>query len=118
MSRTYEGLIEIPFKEFWAFVKGYLLEGGDVIAYGVPRINKQNQCIEIDFAASDEGDPSEWATIPMAVKQWKEFETTNNKFKEALRNLVSQITLADPADENGARMLNNEAFLVAKELVQ
>jgi hypothetical protein len=72
MGRTYEGMIEIPLEEFWAFVEKYNTSSGDEVAYGVPRVNKGNHCVEIDFAASSDGPPADWAEPPKAVTQWKE----------------------------------------------
>jgi hypothetical protein len=69
---TYEGMIEIPLEEFWEFVAKYHPEGGSPV-YGVPRANKGNQCMEIDFAmGTDDVCPSEWAVKPDALLQWKD----------------------------------------------
>ena len=66
-----EGTIEIDLAEFWQWVAKQHANMGE-IQYGVPRINKANETIEIDFAASSDGHPAEWAMKPKAVTQWKE----------------------------------------------
>lgn len=68
---SYTGTIEIGMGDFWDFVSGYTPNCEDLIQYGVPRVNKDNQTIEIDFAASTECDPAEWANEPDVMKQWK-----------------------------------------------
>jgi len=72
---TMEGTIEISLEEFWDFVeKKHPNDKGLEIRYGVPRINRENQTIDIDFAASSESNPSEWAVKPKAVTQWEELK--------------------------------------------
>lgn len=69
-----EGFIEIDLVEFWSWVaKQHKAEGE--VAYGVPRVNKSNQTLEIDFASSTDGHPSGWAKKPKAVTQWEDGET-------------------------------------------
>lgn len=71
MSATSEGTVYIPLEEFWEFVAKYNDTHASEVAYGVPRINPDNPSeMEIDFAASTEGHPSEWADKPKAVRQW------------------------------------------------
>jgi len=72
MGRTYEGLIEIPLGDFWAFVSKYQPNEGDEFAYGAPKVNKDNNTLEIAFAAGSDGHPTTWVEIPEAVRQWKE----------------------------------------------
>jgi hypothetical protein len=69
-----EGTIEIPMEEFWEFVHQYDPVDGLESSYGVPRIIKDGQTMEIDFAASSEGSPADWANKPKAVLQWEEHE--------------------------------------------
>ena len=66
---TQEGTIEIDLAEFWSWVAKQHEAMGEV-AYGIPRVNKSNQTLEIDFAASSDGLPSDWAQKPKAVTQW------------------------------------------------
>lgn len=65
-----EGTLEIDLAEFWTWVSKQHSDMGEV-AYGVPRVNKNNQTIEIDFAASTDGHPSHWVKKPKAVTQWE-----------------------------------------------
>ena len=39
---------------------------------GVPRANKSNKTLEIDFAMATDCDPGDWVEKPDAVKQWKD----------------------------------------------
>lgn len=72
---TYEGTIEISLEEFWDFVEKLHPNDKNLeIRYGVPRINIENQTIDIDFAASSESNPSEWVIKPKAVTQWEELK--------------------------------------------
>ena len=74
MSFSAEGTIEIDLTEFWTWVyKNYSpVPSGTDIQYGVPRVNKSNQTLEIDFAASDTCNPKEWFEPPKVIQQWKE----------------------------------------------
>ena len=75
MSVTSEGTVSIPMEEFWAFVAKYNDTNMSEVAYGVPRINPENPDeMEIDFAASTDGHPAEWAVKPKAVKQWDDLK--------------------------------------------
>lgn len=74
MSRTYEGVIEIPLEEFWAFVSKYGPSDSDEIRYGVPRANRQNATIEIDYAGDSDGCPECWLVKPIAITQWEKEE--------------------------------------------
>jgi hypothetical protein len=65
-------LIEIPLEDFWEWMVNYhapKLKGMET-AYGVPKVNKGNQTIEITFAASDDGDPKSWVTPPKCMAEW------------------------------------------------
>ena len=74
MSCTYEGMIEIPLEDFWQFVARYHPKDGQP-CYGVPRANKGNGTLEIDFAmGTDDVSPYEWAEKPKALRQWEEAE--------------------------------------------
>lgn len=71
-----EGTIEIPMDEFWQFVFKYdpTRESGMETSYGVPRIAKDGMTMEIDFAASTEGSPDDWAVKPKCKIQWDEMK--------------------------------------------
>ena len=38
--------------------------------YGVPRVNKSNQTLEVDFAMGTDCNPKDWFEQPNVVKQW------------------------------------------------
>jgi hypothetical protein len=70
MAMTCEGLIEIPLEDLWVFVSQHHDKTTGEVLYGVPRINKANNCLEVSFAVSTEGHPSEWAVASEAQKEW------------------------------------------------
>jgi len=71
MSCTYEGTIEIDLVEFYEFIAQHHPKRGQP-AYGVPRVNKGNGTLEIDFAmGTDDVSPYEWAEKPACLKQWE-----------------------------------------------
>jgi hypothetical protein len=76
MSFTSEGTIEIDLANFWEWVhKEHLpVSRGTEIRFGVPRVNKGNMTLDIDFAASTDCNPADWAVKPKAVTQWQEPE--------------------------------------------
>ena len=47
---------------------------GVEIRFGVPRVIKFNDTIEIDFAASSESAPENWKEKPKCLKQWDEVD--------------------------------------------
>lgn len=76
MAFTSEGTIEIDLTEFWRWVYNEYLPvpEGSEIQFGVPRVNKSNMTLDIDFAAATDSKPEDWAQAPKAVTQWKEFK--------------------------------------------
>jgi len=40
----------------------------------VPRVNKDNMTLDIDFAAATDCNPADWAVKPKAVTQWEELK--------------------------------------------
>lgn len=73
MSFTAEGTIEIDLEDFFTWVyEKYVPTNGAVYQYGVPRTNKSNQTLEVDFAMATDVDPKDWFEQPDAVKQWKD----------------------------------------------
>jgi hypothetical protein len=75
MSFTAEGTIEIPTEEFFTWLyKNYAPCSGAEYQYGVPRVNKSNQTIEVDFAMGDETNPKEWFVKPDVFNQWEELK--------------------------------------------
>jgi len=68
-----EGTFEFDLTEFWQWVRKQHPDMGE-IQYGVPRVNKANWTLEIDFAASTDGHPQDWAKKPKAVLQWEELK--------------------------------------------
>lgn len=74
--QTIEGTIEIEMADFWTWVnQNYAnnLDGMETY-FGVPKVNKGNDTLEISFAASSEGSPANWAEKPKAVKEWEELK--------------------------------------------
>lgn len=74
--RTYEGRVEIPLEDYFAFVRQYIPNTKDNIEIGIPIPNKHNSTIEVAFAGSgiDDCSPNEWSVLPEAVLQWKRLE--------------------------------------------
>jgi hypothetical protein len=83
---TSEGTIEIDLVEFWNWVcKEHLPVApvhGAEIRYGVPRVNKDNMTLDIDFAASTDCNPADWIQKPKAVTQWNELERASTVVKQ------------------------------------
>ena len=72
MSFTAEGTIEIDLAEFFTWVyENYAPANGVEYQYGVPRANKSNQTLEIDFAMATGSNPKDWMEQPDALKQWE-----------------------------------------------
>jgi hypothetical protein len=75
MSFTAEGTIEIDLADFFDWVyKEYVPCKGVEYQYGVPRVNKSNHTMEIDFAMGTETNPKEWFVKPDVLKQWEELK--------------------------------------------
>jgi hypothetical protein len=75
MSFTAEGTIEIDLEEFFTWVyQNYAPARGAEYQYGVPRVNKGNGTLELDFAMATECDPKDWIEKPDVVKQWEELK--------------------------------------------
>jgi hypothetical protein len=73
MAFAFEGMIEIPLEELFTWAENtYGLKGGYERFYGVPKVNKSNQTLEISFAGSDTNDPSTWSKKPKAALEWEE----------------------------------------------
>ena len=74
MAYWCDGVIELSRVEFEEWLNKYHAPvGKEPIAYGVPRLNKSNQTIEIAFAAgSDDAPPQQWADKPRALVEWEE----------------------------------------------
>lgn len=72
MSFTAEGTIEINLEEFFTWVyENYAPSNGAEYQYGVPRVNKSNHTLEIDFAMATGCNPQDWMEQPDALKQWE-----------------------------------------------
>ena len=74
MAYWCDGVIELSRDEFEGWLREhYAPVGKGPIVYGVPRVNKSNQTIEIAFAAgSDDAPPQQWADKPRAIVEWEE----------------------------------------------
>lgn len=76
MSFTAEGTIEIDLADFfeWIYDNYVPTKGGVEYQYGVPRVNKSNHTLEIDFAMATECNPKDWFEKPNVLKQWEELK--------------------------------------------
>lgn len=72
MSFIAEGTIEIPTEEFFTWLyMNYAPCKGVEYQYGVPRVNKSNLTIEVDFAMATDCHPKDWFQKPEVCKQWE-----------------------------------------------
>lgn len=69
MSRG-TGTIEIDLIDFWEWVDRYHKIPGEYV-FGVPRINKKDETIEIDYAYDTSCHPNDWHDKPKFLDQWK-----------------------------------------------
>lgn len=89
MARLYEGKLVIPLEDFWKWVEeNYLIENKDITVMGIPKINSMEKMIEIDFASSSEGSPTDWTRKPEAVRQWERVEKEKNPSKKPVQKKV------------------------------
>jgi hypothetical protein len=74
------GKLEIDLNDFWEFIHGYI-NGNFEIQFGVPKINNENQTLEVDYLFNTECHPTEEMNYKDTVvsKQWQELN--NNKKK-------------------------------------
>lgn len=72
MSFTAEGTIEIDMEDFTCWIyENYLFTQGVEFQLGIPRVNKSNQTLEVDFAMGTDTNPKNWSKIPKAIQQWE-----------------------------------------------
>jgi hypothetical protein len=71
MASFGEGKIEIPMEEFWAFVNKYHEHKTAELAFGVPKVNKENETMEINYAYGTESNPIAWSVKPKCLEEWK-----------------------------------------------
>jgi hypothetical protein len=74
MSYTAEGTIEIPLEDFFGWVyTNYspCYMSGVEFQHGVPRVNKSNNTIEVDFAMGTDCNPAQWKEKPKFMEEWK-----------------------------------------------
>ena len=75
MSFTAEGTIEIDLADFTEWIyENYLPTKGVEFELGVPRVNKGNQVLEVDFAMATNCSPRDWFEKPDVLKQWEELK--------------------------------------------
>lgn len=70
-----EGVISIDLADFWDWVineSDYLNSDSLKVAFGVPRIDKQNKRILINFVASSLDSPHHWLEKPDCLNEWDE----------------------------------------------
>ena len=73
--KTCEGVVEIDLVDFWEWVlKKEFSEAHGETRFGVPRVNKANGTMEIDYAYGEECSPDSWAVKPKAITQWEELD--------------------------------------------
>lgn len=74
MAYWCDGVIELSREEFESWLhENHAPTGKGPIVYGVPRVNKSNQTVEIAFAAgSDDAPPQQWSDKPRALVEWEE----------------------------------------------
>lgn len=68
--KTNQGIVvwfDMP--AFWSFVLKYTPCMTAEYAFGVPKLDDFN--LKVNFAASTEGHPSDWANNPACLKEWK-----------------------------------------------
>ena len=73
MSFTAEGTIEIDMEDFTRWIyENYLPTQWVEFQLGIPRVNKSNQTLEVDFAmGTGTNHPKNWSKIPKAIQQWE-----------------------------------------------
>lgn len=71
MALVGEATIEIDLVEFWEWVAKTQHSNIGEVLYGVPRVNKSNQTLEIDVAFSETCSPQDWAEKSLAQLQWE-----------------------------------------------
>lgn len=71
-----EGTIEIDLAEFWEFVSRYHDHQSAQTFFGVPKVNKENHTIEIDYMYNTEINPSNEADfeISKCKTQWNDLK--------------------------------------------
>ena len=67
-----EGKIEIPLEDFWEIVNKFHDHESCEILFGVPKVNKDNQTLEINYAYSSHSHPSEWVGGSVAKNEWED----------------------------------------------
>jgi hypothetical protein len=77
-SREYSAVVLPDLEEFWSLISQYVDTDNEVF-FGVPRVNFSNKTIEIDYAYSSDGSPTEWAKAPEAVRQWDELKASHTR---------------------------------------
>ena len=76
MASYGDGVIEIPLEEFWSFVHVYCDNKKSEVFYGVPRVNNDNQTMEIDYLFNSSINPQEQCNFEDSkpCKQWEELK--------------------------------------------
>lgn len=67
-----QGTVEIPLEDFWAFTAKYQYVEDCETFYGVPRVNKDNHVIEVDYMYNSSCNPQDEVGFKDSVckKQW------------------------------------------------
>jgi hypothetical protein len=75
MAFTAEGMIEIDMADFTTWIyENYLPAKHAEFQLGVPRVNKHNQTLEVDFAMGTECNPKDWFMKPEVFQQWEDLK--------------------------------------------
>ena len=97
MAYDGEGTVYIPLEEFWEFVQRYVpVTKGAETAFGVPRVECGD--LVIDYACSTDCHPTEWATPPKAVQQWKDLKASQQQPKPQDPPEQEDLPERDPPD--------------------
>lgn len=71
MGYCCEGKLEIQSEDLWVFLKDYLPDDHGNYVFGVPKYNRNTDCLDVTFAASSDTDPDSWTETPAALKEWE-----------------------------------------------
>lgn len=77
MANYGDGIIEIPLEELWNFVENYNIHTDYNVFYGVPRVNNDNNTLEIDYMFNSEIEVSLQGDFEESkcYKQWEELKS-------------------------------------------
>lgn len=114
-----DGLIEIDVNEFFEilFKEKYVPRSLDFVEFGVPRTNIHNETLEIPFASSMSGSPSEWTSPPEFLNEWKK-KYSDEMFKVPDGTLTADAGKAAELWAEEAQWLREHTYILEKECVK